>query len=100
MRDVQAVLSLERQEEVVARDAGDLLGLEAEEPPDAVILVDDVVAGTQIRERLERPAEPRVGARRPLAEHLGVGKDCEAEIAPDEAAARGADHESQRRIGR
>ena len=44
MRDVEPVVAAERDEEVVARDARDLLRLEAEELADAVILVDDVVA--------------------------------------------------------
>ena len=43
---------------------GDLLRLEAEQLADAVVLVDDVVAGAQVGERLERAAEARVGARR------------------------------------
>ena len=94
MRDVEPVFAAEREIEVVARDAGDLLRLESEQPADAVVLVDDVVAGAQVGERLERPAEPRVGARRPLAEDLGVGEQREPEIAPDEAATSGADDEA------
>ncbi len=50
VRDVQAVLAAEGEEEVVARDAGDVLRLEPEQPPDAVILVDDVVAHAQVGE--------------------------------------------------
>ena len=38
MRDVEAVLAAEGEEEVVAGDAGDVLRLEPEETPDAVIL--------------------------------------------------------------
>ena len=86
VRDVEPVVAPEGEEEVVAGDAGDLLRLEAEELADAVILVDDVVADPQVGERGERPTEPRVGARRPLAEDLRVGQQHEAEIAPDEAA--------------
>ena len=87
MRHVEPVVAPEREEEIVARDAGDLLRLEAEQLPDAVILVDDVVAGSEVGERRERPPEPRVGARRPLAEHLRVREQNETELAPDEAAA-------------
>ncbi len=65
VRHVEAVVAAEREEEVVARDAGDLLRLEAEELADAVVLVDDVVADPEVGERRERPTEPRVGARRP-----------------------------------
>ena len=63
VRDVEPVLAAEGEEEVVARDAGDLLRLEAEQLADAVVLVDDVVAGAQVGERLERAAEPGVAAR-------------------------------------
>ena len=93
MRDVQAVVAAEREEEVVARDAGDVLRLEAEELADSVILVDDVVADPQVGERLERAPEPRVDARRPLAEDLRVREERDSELAPDEAAARRADDE-------
>ena len=62
MRDVEPVLAAEREEEVVARDAGDLLRLEAEQLADAVILVDDVVADAQVGERRERPPS-RASAR-------------------------------------
>src|SRR5262249_43232098 len=42
VRDVEAVLAAEGDEEVVARDARDLFRLEAEELADAVVLMDDV----------------------------------------------------------
>ena len=100
VRDVQAVLALEGEVQVVARDARDLLRLEAEELPDAVVLVDDVVARAQVGEGLERASEPGVGARRPLAEDLDVREEREPEVAPDEAAARRADDEAERRIVR
>ena len=98
MRDVEAVVAPEGEEEVVARDARDLLRLEAEQPPDAVVLVDDEVARAQVGEGGERPAEAAVGARRPLAEDLRVGQQNEAELAPDEAAARGRDGEEKLRL--
>ena len=93
VRDVEPVVPPEGEEEVVAGDAGDLLRLEAEELADAVILVDDVVADPQVGERGERPPEPRVGARWPLAEDLRVGQQHQAEVAPDEPAPRRRDRE-------
>ena len=59
MRDVEPVLAAEREVEVVARDARDLLRLEAEQLADAVVLVDDVVADAEVGEARERPAEAR-----------------------------------------
>ena len=74
------------------------LRLEAEQLPDAVILVDDVVAGAQVGERLERAAEARVGARRALAEDLRVrGSSASPRLAPDEAAAGRRDDEARPR---
>jgi hypothetical protein len=45
VRDVEAIVSPEAEEQVVARHLGDLAGLEAEELADAVILVDELVLG-------------------------------------------------------
>jgi len=42
VRDEDAVVAAEAEQEVVAGDAGDLLRLEAEQLGDAVILVNDV----------------------------------------------------------
>ena len=95
MRDVEPVLAAEGEEEVVARDAGDLLRLEAEQLADAVVLVHDVVAGAEVGEGGERAAEAAVGARRPLAEDLRVGQQHEPELAPDEAAAGRRDGEEE-----
>ena len=95
MRDVEAVLAAEGEEEVVARDARDLLRLEAEQLPDAVVLVDDEVAGPEVGERGECAAEAAVGARRPLAEDLRVRQEDETELAPDEAAPGGSDREQE-----
>ena len=53
--------------EVVARDAGDRLGVEAGEAGEAVVLVDDDVAGAQVGERAQGAAPGtalRVRARR------------------------------------
>ena len=99
VRDVEPVLALEREEEVVARDARDVLRLEAEQPTDAVILVDDVVADAEVGEGLERAAEPRVDTRRSLAEDLRVREERDPEVAPDEATTRRADDERERGIG-
>ncbi len=99
MRDVQPVLAAERQMEVVARDPGHLLRLEAEQLADAVVLVHHVVADTQIGEARERPAEPPVRARGSLAEDLRVREQDETQLAPDEPAARRRDRETQRRVG-
>ena len=96
VRDVEAVLAAEGEEEVVARDAGDVLRLEAEETADAVILVHDVVADPKVGEGLERATEARVGAGRALAEDLRVRKQGDPEVAPDEASPRRADDEGER----
>ena len=100
MRDIEPVLALERKVEIVAGDTRDLLGLEAEELPDPVVLVHDEVARAQVRERLERPAEPCIGARGTLPEDLDVGEERDAEVPPDEAAASGADDEAELRVFR
>ena len=85
VRDVEAVVSSEREQQVVARDPGDLLGLEPEQLADPVVFVDDVVAGAQVGERLERAADARRGARF-APEDLRVRQQGDAEVAPDEAA--------------
>ena len=100
MRDVQPVVAAEREEEVVACDVRDRLRLEAEQLADAVVLVDDVVARAQVGERLQRPAAHPAGARCAAAEDLRVGSRASAEVAPDEAAARGSDGEEQARARR
>src|SRR5207245_2913376 len=43
VRNVEPVVAAESDEEIVARDAGDRLRLEAEQLADAVVLVHDVV---------------------------------------------------------
>src|SRR5919197_794636 len=93
MRDVDAVVAAEREQQVVARDPCDLLRLEAAQLGDAVVLVDDVVSGAQIGEALQRTAGRSGGARGTLAEDLRVGEQREPEVAPDEPAARGRDRE-------
>ena len=85
--------------EVVARDTGHLLRLEAEQLADAVVLVDHVVADPQVGEARERPAEPPVRPRGSLAEDLRVGQKHETQLAPDEPAAGRCDREAQRGVG-
>ena len=100
VRDVEAVVSAEAEEQVVARHLGDLAGLETEELADAVILVDDVVARAQLGERLQRAADGgRGAAREPLAEDLGVGEQDDPQVAPDEAAPGRADCEEDLGLG-
>ena len=65
-----------------------------------MVLVDDVVAGPQVGEALERTADARVRARRPLAEDLRVRQEDEVEVAQDEAAARRRDREHEPRLVR
>ena len=74
--------------QVVARDVGDRLGVEPGEARDPVVLVDDDVAGAQVR---EAPQTPRAGARvrslwRPsAAEQPVLGDHREVELGRDEA---------------
>ena len=91
MRDVQPVLAAESDLEVVARDAGDLSRLEAEQLADAVVLVEDVVAGSELGERLQGATRWCCATSRSAAEDLCVREQREPELTPDEAAARGAD---------
>ncbi len=101
VRHVQPVVAAKREEEIVARDVRDRLRLEAEQLADAVVLVDDEVAGAQVGERLQRAAAHPPRARRTATEDLRVGKQDEREVAPDEAAARRSDreHEARARSG-
>ena len=100
VRDVEPVVAPEAEKEVVARDARDLLRLETEQLPDAVVLVDDEVAAPQICERLERATTNSPLTRRPLAEDLRVWEQNETQVSPDEAASRRRDGERQPRIAR
>ena len=83
VRHVQPVLPAEREQQVVARDPADGLGLEAEQLPDAVILVDDVVPRAEVGERPQCPRHTGL-ARRPPPEDLRLGHERDAELAPDE----------------
>ena len=95
VRDVEPVLAAEGEQEIVARDAGDGVRLEPEQPPDAVILVHDVVARAEVGEGLQRPAAEAALARHAAAEDLVVGQEDEAEVAPDEAAPGRRDGEEE-----
>jgi hypothetical protein len=72
VRDVEAVVAAEREQQIVARHARDLSRLEAEQLPDSVILVDDVVAGAQVGKGLERAADAGIGPPWLAAEDLRV----------------------------
>src|SRR3954468_15376023 len=84
-RHEDAVGAGELQLEVVARDAADGLRLEARELGEAVVLVDDDVAGPQVGEGAQRAAAPAArilagGAlRTPAAEEAVLGNDCDAD---------------------
>ena len=81
-----AVLELE----VVARDAGEGLGLEAGEARDPVVLVDDVVADAQVGEGRQARAR-RLRSRRATAVNEAPERDHgEAQVGRDEAVAEGA----------
>ncbi len=95
MGDEDAVVAAEAEQQVVAGDAGDLLRLEAEQPRDAVVLVDDVVAAAQVGEARERATGRRRRARRAATEDLRVGEQGELEVAPDEAAPGRRDGEGE-----
>ena len=95
VRDVDAVVAAVGEQQVVARDTGDLSRLEAEELRDAVVLVHDVVAGAQVGEALQCTPRRGRGARRALAEDLRVGQQRDTEVTPDEAATRRSDGEGQ-----
>src|SRR5207245_5169481 len=83
------------EQEVVAHDVCDLLRLEGQQLADAVVLVHDVVARAEVGERLECARTGAALARRSLAENLRVREQDEAELAPDEATARGRDGEQE-----
>ena len=100
VRHVEPVLAAEGELEVVARDAGDLSRLEAEQLAEAVILVDDVVARAELGERLERAAGWCSTASRAAAEDLRVRQQGEPEVPPDEATPGRADREQRARLRR
>src|SRR5215211_306001 len=96
VRNVEAVVPPESEEEVIARDARDRLRLEAEQLADAVVFVNDEVAGAEICEALECTPDAGVGPGWPLAENLRVRKQHEGELTQDETTARGRNGEEKR----
>ena len=94
VRHEELVLAPEGELDVVARDAGDRLDVEPQELADAVVLVHDVIAGTQIREARERATEAQRGRRpRAAAEDLRGGQQREPERRRHEPAPRRRDAE-------
>ena len=90
VRDEEPVLALELEVDVVARDAADGLRVEAEEAPDAVLDVDDVVVRAQVRGARERAAEaPGDGRARGAAPEQLLGRD-DGERGPPATRRRGA----------
>src|SRR4051794_11452204 len=90
-RHEDAVGARELELEVVARDAADGLRVEAGELSEAVILVDDDVAGAQVGERSERAssAARRLWSLGALAaEQAVLGDDREAQAGSDEAVSQ------------
>src|SRR3954470_17241963 len=102
-RHEDAVGAGELQLEVVARDAADGLRLEAGELGEAVVLVDDDVAGPQVGERPQRAAPPagRARALGALApEQAVLGDHREAQAGGDEAVSEVRLREVELRPGR
>ena len=95
---VQAVVAAELQVEVVADDAAHLLGVEADEPADAVVLVHDVVAAAQVGDRRERAPEPGRAARAAAAQELGGRQHRQAQAGRDEAVPERRDAEGDARL--
>ena len=89
-RHEDAVRALELEVEVVARDAGDGLGVEAGEAREPVVLVDDDVAGAQVGERAQEAAAAARRALDPAAavDQLVLGDRGELQRRGDEAVAQ------------
>src|SRR5439155_14482179 len=100
VRDIEAVLAPEGEQQVVAGDAGDLLRLEGLQAADAVVLVDDVVARAEVGEALESAPKSGVRPGRTLAEDLRVGRQHESALAPDESSPSRSDREQKLRFVR
>ncbi len=98
VRNVQAVVAAELEVEVVADDAPDLLGVEADEAADAVVLVHDVVAAAQVGDRRERAPEPGRAAGAAAAQELGGGQHREPQGGRHEAVPKRRDAERDARL--
>ena len=90
-RHEDLVGALELQVQVVARDPGDGLGVEAREAPDPVVLVHDVVARAQVGERAQQPAAAarRTDRRAPAVDQAVLGDRGQLEPGRDEAVPQG-----------
>src|SRR3954469_25776471 len=89
-RHEDLVRALELEVEVVARDAGDGLGVEAGEAREPVVLVDDYVAGSGVVEGDGQAAPPAGGPLDPAAavDQLVLGDRGELEWGCHEAVAQ------------
>jgi hypothetical protein len=98
VRQVEPVLALELQVEVVPGDARHRLRLEADEAPDAVVLVDDVVPAAQVHERRHgAPQAPLAGGRSAPSQELHRGDDRQAQRLGHHASADARDDEGHPR---
>ena len=82
-RHEHAVRARVLEVQVVARDVGDGLGVEAGEPRDPVVLVDDDVAGAQVGEAAQHAApalRPARSGRAAAAEQPVLGDHREVEL--------------------
>ena len=100
-RHEDAVGAGELELEVVARDAADGLRVEARELGEAVVLVDDDVAGAEVGEGAQR-APSAAGRLRalgaPAAEEAVLGDDREAQAGGDEPVAEAGLGEAELRL--
>ena len=94
VRDEDAVVALELEQQVVARDAGHGARLDAGEARDAVVLVDHVVARAHVEEGREARAAGEALLARRGAQQRALVDDGELEIgrrrSPRAAARRGS----------
>ena len=93
VRHVQPVVAAELEVEVVADDAAHLLGVEADEPADAVVLMHDVVAGAQVGDGRQGAADAGRAARAAAAEELSRRQDGQPQAGRDEPPPQLADAE-------
>ena len=89
-RHEDLVVALELEVQVVARDAADGLGVEAGEARDAVVLVDDEVAGAQVGEAAQQAlaAARRPGRGLAAVDQPVLGDGGELQPGRDEAVAQ------------
>ena len=99
MRHEDAVVALELQQQVVARDAGDGARLDAGEARDAVVLVDHVVAGAHVEEGGQARAAGEALLARRGAQQRALVDHGQLEIGGDEALAQRRREEVEARGG-